>query len=159
MEYIIVGLWLALVVCIICFLYKYLKRRKGFILQFQNYGKVDVPYVTLNIQGIPHNMVVDTGCGISIITEDTLKSLEFEESPRKISLSALTSDSVKSGVVRIPIEINGRVIPEDFSVYPGTDFGNFDTLYGIHINGLLGNEFLENTGCFIDYEKHAIILH
>lgn len=158
MEYVIIGLWLALVVCIICFLYMYLKKRRGTLLEFQNYGKVDVPYVTLNIQGVPLNMIVDTGCGISIIMEDTLEQLEFEKSPRRISLSAITSDSINSGVVRIPIEINGKTIPEDFSVYPSADFGNFDALYGIHINGLLGNEFLEHTGCCIDYEKHAIIL-
>lgn len=159
MDYLIIILWLALVACVIYGFYVFLNKRKGYVLEFQNYGKVDIPYVTINMQGMPFNMIVDSGCGISIISSSVLSQLEFEESLRKLSLSAITDDSIKSGVVRIPIEINGRTIQEDFGIYPECDIANFGVLYGITMHGILGNEFLDKTRCKIDFSKHTVTLY
>lgn len=151
--------WLALIAVIVYVFYVFLSKRKKCVLEFQNYGKTDIPYVTMNIQGTPLNMIVDTGCGISIISAEVLNQLEFEESPRKLSLSTIIDDSIKSEVVTIPIDINGKTIQEDFGIHPDCDIANFGVLYGITIHGILGNEFLEKTRCKIDYNKHTVTLY
>lgn len=157
MEYVILVFWLLIIAGAVAAIISFFRKRRK-VLEFQNYGKVDIPYVVIEIQGIPFNMIVDTGCGISIMSSEALQILEFKESQRKISLSAITDDAIRSGVVTVPIEINGKTIEEDFAVYPDNNIGNFNTMYGITIHGILGNEFLGKMNCKIDYNKHVIVL-
>lgn len=159
MDYIIIITWLALVAVIVYIFYSFLNKKKGSIYEFQNFGRGDIPYVTIDVQGIPLNFIVDSGCGISIISESILKDIHYEESPRKVNLSAITSDSIKSGVVAVPVEINGKTVNVDFAVHPACDIANFEALYGVTIHGLLGDEFFYRTRCKIDFGKHAITLY
>ena len=126
------------------------------IAKFQNFHKTDIPYITIDVQGKPLNMIVDTGCGMSLITKDAVKGLSVEKSPRKVGLSALTSDAIVPDVVVIPITIDGKQVCEDFAVYDEDDIANFQKLYGITIHGLLGNEFFQITDCVIDYSTHTV---
>lgn len=126
------------------------------IAKFQNFHKTDIPYITIEVQGKLLNMIVDTGCGMSIISKDVASQLSVEESPRQVSLSALTPDSLSPKVVVIPVSIDGREILEDFALYDSDDIANFRALYGITIHGILGNEFFQSTDCNIDYNKHTV---
>jgi len=128
------------------------------VFPFQDYGKTDIPYITLDVQGVPLNMIVDTGCGISILLRNMVDKLPHENSPRQISMSALTSDSLATNVVSIPISFGKEQIVEDFALYDGEDIADFRTRYGIALHGLIGNEFMEKTGCKIDFTKHALII-
>lgn len=158
MEYAIIITWLIIVIYATTVLVRFFLNR-GRMLEFQNYGRVDVPYVVIDIQGIPLNMIVDTGCGVSILSSEILEQLEHEESNRRISMSAMTDDSIRANTVTISFKVNGKEIKEHFIPYSNGEIGNFSTLYGIQMHGILGNEFLDKTGCTIDYKKHAIILH
>ena len=131
---------------------------KSCILPFQNYDDTDIPYITLEIQGFQLNFLVDTGCGVSIILNSVLQNIEYTESSRKVQLEALTSDSLHAGMVTIPININGKHIEEDFVLYDKQDIANFNVHYGITIHGILGNEFLDKTGCQIDYKNHIVVI-
>lgn len=157
MDYIILVVWLLIVAGIIALLIKFFSKKEK-VLEFQNYDKTDIPYVTIDIQGMPFNMIVDTGCGVSIISSETLEILEYKESKRQIRLSAITSDKIESGMVTVPIDIDGKTIEEDFAIYPENNIGNFNIMYGITIHGILGNEFMNKTKCKIDYSKHAVII-
>jgi len=136
---------------------KYILGQSDTIL-FQNFPRTDVPYVTLNIQGKLLNMIVDTGCGISILSKDALKDLKYEESPRKINLNSLTPSSLVTEVVTVPFIIGGKEIKEDFSVYSQDDIGCFGANYGVVMHGLLGNEFFAKTKCKIDFKKNSLII-
>lgn len=125
--------------------------------EFQHFNRVDIPYITIDIQGNLLNMIVDTGCGISIIRKDVLSELEYETSPRNLSLAALTSDSLSSNTVSIPFNIGKKEFTEDFVVYPETDLANFQSQYGITMHGLLGTEFFKATKCQIDFVNHSVI--
>lgn len=128
-------------------------------VQLYNFtNKVDVPYITIDIQGHPFNMVVDTGCGVSIITANALSSIKYTDSTRKINLQAVTDETLPSDMVSVPITINGKELVEDFVVHYAEDFGGFQVSSGITIHGLLGNEFFEKTHCKIDYNKHTVSL-
>ena len=131
---------------------------KSYILPFQNYDVTDIPYITLEIQGFLLNFLVDTGCGVSIILKDVLENIDYSESSRKVQLEALTSDSLHAGMVTIPINVNSKHIVEDFVVYDKQDIANFSVHYGITIHGILGNEFLDKTGCQIDYKNHIVVI-
>ena len=129
---------------------------KGKIYEFQSGKKPDIPYITLDIQGKSLNMVVDSGCGISIITKEALDMLNYTNGDRNINLSAITSDSVSSTTVNIPFTLNGKDFEESFVVHDAEDFANFQASYGIKLHGLLGNEFLEHGNCKIDYQTHTV---
>lgn len=147
-------IWILFIVTLLYILAKSYK--KSIIFPFKDLRKSDIPYITLEIQGKPFNMIVDTGCGISIISKESLESLNYDDSTRKVNLQALTSDTLQSNVVKIPISLNKEVLV-DFVVYENSDFGGFNA-NGININGLLGSEFFEEMKCRIDYGKHALII-
>lgn len=125
---------------------------------FQDFSKTDVPYIHLDIQGQTLNMLVDTGCAVSIIRKDVVDELQHEKSPRKISLESLTPDSLATEVVSIPFKIGTQEVKEDFAVYDEKDIANFGILYGVDLHGILGGEFLQKTNCKIDYKKNILIV-
>lgn len=131
---------------------------RSFIYPFKDYDKTDVPYITVDIQGHELNFLVDTGCGVSVISKYVLERLSYQSSNRTVNLVALTPDSLNSNMVTIPLTVNGKRIEEDFVLYDNPDFGNFKQLYGIELHGILGNEFLEKTGCQIDYKNHVVVV-
>lgn len=156
-ENILLFCWVAFLIFVSLWLIK--KAKQGETLQFQAGRKPDVPYVTIKSQGMPLNMLVDTGCGSSIIDKNLLNVLEYEETDEHISLAALTSDSVSSKIVVIPITIKGKEFKQKFAPYVSNgDIANFRSLYGIALHGILGSDFLETTKCRIDFNKHAVIL-
>ena len=130
----------------------------SYIYYFQDFDKTDIPYITMDVQGMLLNFLVDTGCGVSIITKSVLDNISYEDSVRQVQLEALTSDSLHSGMVTIPITVNGKQLEEDFVLYDKDDIANFQAHYGITIHGILGNEFLNKTGCHIDYKKHTVTI-
>lgn len=150
-------LWLLFVVVI---LYILMMRRisadEAFI--FQNYDKVDVPYITAKVGSIPVNLIVDTGSGTSIISKNMLDILPHRECPRQIDMVALTDESVSGNMVTIAITVGNKEIEEDFAVYDTKDFGCFQANYGLTIHGLIGNEFLDSTNCRIDYKNHTLVI-
>lgn len=155
---IFVVLWIALIIALLVVLFKYAYSRPSAIFLFQNENKTDVKYITIGIQDQQLNLLVDTGCGISIISSKVAATLKHQKSPRKINLSALTPDSLASNVVSIPIVLGNKTITEDFALYDEDDIANFEALYGITLHGILGAEFFEKTNCKIDYKKHCLII-
>ena len=154
---VLIFLWVFFLCVIVVLMTKKLFNR-SYSYAFQNYDKTDIIYITVDVQGIMLNLLVDTGCGVSIISEDVLSQIQYKESNRKVQLEALTSDSLHSGMVTIPITIKGKQIEEDFVTYDKQDIANFQAHYGITIHGILGNEFLDKTGCRIDYKNHKVII-
>ena len=128
------------------------------VYEFKDFHKTDVPYITLEVQGIPLNLLVDTGCGISILQAGVAEMLSHEKSLREVDLEALTSDSLSAEVISVPITLGKQTITEDFALYDKDNFANFQSHYGITLHGLLGTEFFEKTGCCIDYSRHALII-
>lgn len=154
---ILLFLWLVFILFLLSSIAKKMLNR-SYIVPFQDYDKTDIPYITLEIQGMSCNFLVDTGCGVSIILKSVLSQIEYAESARKVQLEALTSDSLHAGMVTIPISVNGKQIEEDFVIYDKEDIANFQAHYNITIHGILGNEFLDKTGCQIDYKNHIVII-
>lgn len=148
-------LWLVFIGCLVYSLTKHLKTRNSQVHFFQTI-KSDIPYIVIDIQGHSMNMLVDSGAGISLITESALSVLSYEDSVRSITLQGIVNESTPPDVVTVPISIKGREIKEDFVKVPVDDFAGFGRKYGISIHGLLGNEFFENTGCVIDYKNHSV---
>lgn len=155
---IFIVLWIALIIGLVVMLFKYAYSRPNAVFLFQNENKTDIKYITIDIQGQQLNLLVDTGCGISIIRSDVAAALEHSKSPRKINLQALTPDSLASNVVSISITLGNKKITEDFALYSDSDIANFEALYGITLHGILGAEFFEKTNCKIDYKKHCLII-
>lgn len=136
------------------------RNKKHSSYPFNEFGKVDIPYVTIDVQGHPLNLIVDTGCGISIIHTPVLmdKSILYKVSEKKVDISALTMEKKTLDSVFIDFVINNRIITQEFFTHSDDDFGNFRQMYGIEIHGLLGSDFLDAYRCKIDFKKHSLIV-
>lgn len=149
-----------IVACFILLLSVYARKhvRRQEALHFQSAKKPDIPYVTVRSGDTTLNMIVDTGCGVSIIDKGVAGIIPSEPTSDKVSLTALTPDSVESEIVVVPITINKKQVRQKFALYESEDIANFRALYGVTIQGILGSDFMEATGCHIDYSKHALII-
>lgn len=151
---ILIILWFLFLLVAVMLLIK--SRSKGVSVYTFSIGKVDIPYITISIQGIELNMIVDTGCGVSMMCRDVADKFEKEDSSRKISLQAITDDSVNSNVITLPLTINKKSLNVDFALIDAPDFGGFVHKYGFRVHGILGVEFLETFKGSIDFDKHTI---
>ena len=122
---------------------------------FQSWEKSDLPFIILDIQGHPLNMITDSAAAVSIIRKDALNKIKYEESSRRVDLASLTSDGIDSSVVAIPININGKEIKTDFVVYDSDDIACFRK-HGIIMDGLLGVEFFKATKGIIDFKNQTV---
>lgn len=156
-PYIILSLWALFIVAV---LIGAQKARKCTNFDFQNFGVTDIPYITLNIQGNLMNMIVDTGCGISMLVVPALKEMEllYKKSSKRVALSAITNDKVNAGAITVDFNIGKKKVTEDFYLQDYEDFGNFQKMYGITVHGLLGTSFFDNNNCRIDYKNHRLIV-
>lgn len=155
--YVLLSLWaLFIIVCLVEIAKKIVWKRR--IFEFQEFDNVDIPFVTINIQGNLMNMIVDTGCGVSMLSESAIKDCEllYRNSDRKVSLSAVTNESVEMNAKKISFNIGKKEVTEDFFIHSADDFGNFRAQYGIECHGLLGSSFFNNYNCKIDYKKHTL---
>lgn len=126
-------------------------------LHFQLGRKPDVPHIKVKSGDVELNMIVDTGAGASIIDKRLLDKLEYEEMDEKISMSALTPDSVEANIVLVPLIINNKKVLQKFGVVEADDLCNSRALYSIVAHGILGSDFLEATNGHVDYKKQAVI--
>ena len=150
-------IWLLLIICVIVAV-GVNSRKKG-SYDFQNFGIVDVPYVTVDIQGKEFNMIVDTACGASIMHTKSLmdSEIEFQLTGGNLNFSSLTNESVNTKAVVVEFELNGMLTSEIFYLYDSdTNFGDFSERYGITIHGLIGSDFLEAHKCKVDYATHKL---
>lgn len=123
---------------------------------FQSWEKVDMPYITLDICGHKLNMITDSAASVSVIRKDVLDKLQWEPSSRKISLAALTNDSMNTEVIVVPVVIKGKETKHDFVVYDNKDIAGFKSKYGVSIHGILGVEFFKKTGGIVNFNKHTV---
>lgn len=156
-TYIILTLWALFIgIVLTIFVQRFLFGNISY--DFQNFGAIDIPYVTLDIQGNPMNMIVDTGCGISMLAVPAIKNFEllYKKSNRRVALSAITSDKVEAGAITIDFNIGKHNVSEDFFLQDVEDFGNFKKMYGIEMHGLLGSSFFDANNCKIDFKTHTL---
>ena len=133
---------------------------KGTQYGFQKYGPIDIPYVILNIQGHSLNMIVDSGCGTSILNKPAIDkfNLAYKKLNKGYALSALTEESINADCILVEYKLNEENVVDEFSVYNTPDFGNFIQMYGIEIHGLLGTSFFDAHKCTIDFKEHCLII-
>lgn len=125
---------------------------------FESAKGIDLPCIDIDIQGKTLKMLVDTGCGISIINRESLKGISYHKTDRKVNISAVTSDSLVSNLISIPIKILDREIDVDFAVVDSADLASFKALYGTPLSGMLGTEFLKETNAHIDFNSSIVTL-
>lgn len=153
-------LWAIFLVMLILVVYLNKKEKDKNKFSFQNFGVVDVPYVTIDIQGKQFNMIVDTACGVSLIRDRYLveSCVHYEMAQRHAQLTALTDESVDTESVYIGFILNNEYVKETFFVYhEETGFSDFEEKYGITIHGLLGVEFLDKHNCKVDFKTHKLV--
>ena len=156
---VLLTLWGIFLLFVILLMIYHVNKKSCQTHMFEDWNQVDIPYITIDVQGHPFNMIVDSGGAVSMITANALKMLDYDESKRQINIEGITAEVIPNSTVTIPFTINGREIKEDFVVHHTDDFANFNKLYGITIHGLLGNELFDKTHCKIDYKTHTVTFY
>lgn len=134
------------------------RRLKTSTYKFKDFEVTEIPYITMDIQGNLFNMVVDTGCAVSLLNVPSLKGCEllYKDINKAIDLSAVTSDKIEARGINIKFDIGKKEISEDFYLQNHEDFANFNKMHGITIHGLLGSSFFHNNNCRINYKNHQL---
>lgn len=152
-----VFLWILFIIVVLAVITRILVHKKYSYL-FMDWEKVDMPYITIDIQGNKFNMIVDSGASLSIIRKDAVDMLSsYEYIPRVVNLSAITDDSVRSNVISVPINIGDKEVKTDFVIYGGDDIAGFGSKCGVTIHGILGVEFFKKTKGKIDFNTQSVI--
>ncbi len=126
--------------------------------EFQQYGTVDIPYVILDMQGHKLNMIVDSGCGTSILNKPAIDEfgIDYKSLNKGYSITALTEEKMDINCILVEYTLHGETVVDEFSVYDTPDFGNFMHMYGIEIHGLLGTNFFDAHSCTLDFKNHCL---
>lgn len=157
MSVLLVFIWAVFLLSIVSLmLWRACSRNPQYI--FQQYGPVDIPYVTINIQGNELNLIVDSGCGTSILNKPAIDKfgIDYKNLNKGYSITALTEEKMDINCILVEYELHGKTVTDEFSVYNTPDFGNFMRMYGIEIHGLLGTNFFDAHSCTLDFKEHCL---
>ena len=116
------------------------------------------------INGIPVNMIVDTGASRTVF-DNSLDGDRFEH-PAHVDSENLQSSGITTGNIqsRVAIAESFKLGDLELFNFPVVliDLQEVSKLYlkvsGKDIHGLLGSDFLQEWNAVIDYEKSALIL-
>lgn len=159
MMYLFFTLWTLLVVAVsMLFLYYFTNR--GMKYDFQHYDELEMPYVTVNIQDIPMNLLIDTGCTISMLNKPSFENHEllYQDTGKRLALTAVTSQEVVSNTIIIKYNIGKKEVEDEFFVRNEKDFAGYQKKHNITIDGLIGAAFLDKYNCVVDFRKHKLII-
>ena len=156
-TYILITLWVLFLIAVPVVMIFGIKSTS---YKFKHFEDIEIPYVTMDIQGNLFNMVVDSGCAVSLLNVPSIRGCElmYQKTDKEVALSALTSDRIESRAINVKFNIGKKEVSEDFYLQNHEDFGNFERMHGITIHGLLGSSFFHKNNCKIDFEKHELIV-
>ena len=138
-TYILLILWALFIVAVLTVLFQ-----KISAFEFKDFEETEIPYITMDIQGNMFNMIVDTGCAVSMLNIPAINKCEllYQKTNKEVSLAALTDDSLESKAINVKFNI-GK---------------NFNKWHNIEIHGLLGSSFFDKNNCKIDYGNHSLTI-
>lgn len=154
-TYILLILWALFIVAVLTILFQ-----KISAFEFKDFEDTEIPYITMDIQGNMFNMIVDTGCAVSMLNIPAINKCEllYQKTDKEVSLAALTDDSLESKAINVKFNIGKKEVSEDFYLQNHEDFANFNKWHNIEIHGLLGSSFFDKNNCKIDYGNHSLTI-
>lgn len=159
MTYVFFILW-ALLVVAVSMLFLYYFTNRGTKYDFKQYDEFEMPYVTINIQDIPMNLLVDTACTVSMLNKPSFENREllYQDTGKKMSLTAVTNQEIVSSTIIVKYNIGKKEVEDEFFVQDEKDFGDCQKKHGITIDGVIGAAFLDKYNCIVDFKKHKLII-
>lgn len=152
---IIIALWVAFLIILVVSMFTH----KDADLKFLNFEKMDIPYVTIDIQGVKCNMIIDSGSGVSIFDENFFlhSGIMYTSTNKAVDVTGIEGNEKTMNIISVSFKFSGRTLTEEFSIHDCTPmFMNFKKLYGIEIHGILGSSFFNKYDSIIDYQKLCI---
>lgn len=153
MIIIIIG-FIVTITCIFVagFLYK---EKHNYSFSFEDtIGTVKVPVVSFEHKGKVVNFIIDTGASHSIINSDCIEEFDYKQIENAGSfVRGINGDKVKTALACVELTKEGHTFSDVFQVAPIPTLKWQEEKYGIHIQGLLGNQFLKKYRFLINY-KH-----
>lgn len=129
------------------------KKQKFDIKQFIE--KSELPVITVTIDGVKHNMLVDSGSDASYIDKNALKEMNKELIGHQNGIVGGTSiDENQTNVYEINFTCGNKELKEEFTE---NDFNQIFTFIkqnsGVKLTGILGTRFLIKHKCILDFDK------
>jgi len=134
--------------------------QKKKLLSFKFYRNLIVIPVMLNGKG-PFNFVLDTGVGVSTITDPSLKDQLHLEEGRKLMIRGLGENAAIEAYLTSGVTVAApgiESLPMTLVVFREDPFF-LSTYLGIKVHGILGYEFFSSFGVKINYTDKAMTLY
>lgn len=146
--------------CIIAYLY--ISKVKVSAMNFKEImDKGSLPIITLKERDVPLNFLVDTGSTESHITAEVAKKLLGEpvDIEGKNIITGMGNTYISKKIEAILTD-GKKEFKHDFMVNSNLDtsFLFLELDNGIHIDGIIGNDFLKKYKCNIDFESCTIVM-
>jgi hypothetical protein len=115
----------------------------------------DIPFVTIEIQGVKCNFIVDSGADASIISPNFIdeNNIIHKKAQNNYSLISAEGKTFDTPIAKVPLVINHKLTSEIFALND-----NIENIFScdVKISGLLGSPFLNKHQCKIDYKNHKL---
>jgi predicted aspartyl protease len=112
-------------------------------------------YVHAKVNGHPGNFALDTGASGIVLDRTFARQSGLTLTDREVNVA--NARAAQEFSVRVPSIEVGAVAMHDI-VASALDFSNFNETGGVHLDGLLGFDFLATEAVTIDYEHATVTL-
>lgn len=123
-------------------------------LDFSNSMTINnMPIITLNYKDRELNFLIDSGSNISLINSLSLKRMVVETNLSMISIGGIGGAIEKAIHLKLVLHKNKTLYECEF--YTSNMENTFKQVgeSGVHIDGIIGNDFLLKNKIIIDYDK------
>lgn len=136
-----------------------LYKKSVILFEIEASNNLQLPVIKLQNNGKEFYFVVDSGCGTSIISPESIEELAHSYIPMTGSKSLGVGGNIRDMVyASVFFDIDGQEVPSIFGVIDmQSDLDNLSKYAGKKISGLIGTSFLYAYKSKIDYRRACII--
>lgn len=114
----------------------------------------DLPIITLYNNNRRFNFMLDTGATMSLIDENVLSNLDYEESEESGTIFGLEGNKVAVNYVKAKLNYKDRDYEEEFQVMDmSAPFNHIKSENGVTLSGILGNSFFTKYKYVLDFKE------
>lgn len=127
---------------------------KEFMSFMESMDLTNLPIVTFTVKNRKLNFMLDTGCTISIITQDIVPVIEPKMLDVKSSVFGMEGNLVECGVCTIDLKYKGNTYSDYFQVLDMKEsFSKIKQESGVTIHGIIGTKFFQKYKSVLDFAE------
>lgn len=138
------------------FIWKVQKKNKSkeFMSFMESMNLTNLPVVTFTVKGKKLNFLLDTGCIISIITQELVSVLNPKMLDVRSNVFGMEGNSVECGMCMLELEYKGGTYPDYFQILDmQNSFSKIKQESGVNVHGIIGTKFFQRYKSVLDFDE------